>query len=124
MAKVRIKFIFHYYEEENKKIVIVGATGGSAEVGCIIKDINSVNYEYEIICYLDDNKTLWGQKIYNIEVMGGTSMINNFNDDTFFISGIGSQNNFIKKPKIINDWAIDKKICNNNSSFSCCIALR
>lgn len=92
-----------------KKIVIVGATGGSAEVGCIIKDINSVEYEYEIICYLDDNKTLWGQKIYDIEVMGGASMINNFNDDTFFISGIGSQNSFIKKPKIINDWSIDKK---------------
>ena len=87
-----------------KKIVIIGATGGSAIVDDIIKDINKINNEFDILGYLDDNESLWGEIVYGTIVLGGTDLIETFDDDVYFISGIGSQENFKNKPNIINKW--------------------
>ena len=87
-----------------KKIVVIGATGGSADVGDIIKDINKINNEFDILGYLDDNESLWGKIVYDIIVLGGTDLIETFDDDVHFISGIGNQENFKNKPEIINKW--------------------
>ena len=92
-----------------KKIIIIGATGGAADVCSILRDINKHNMEYEILGFLDDNSYFWNKVVYGIKVLGGTEQIKNYPQEVFFISAIGSQLNFKKKPEIIKSWGIEKK---------------
>ena len=53
------------------KIVIIGASGFGREVLWTIKDCNKQSKKYEILGFIDDDKSLWGEMIGIYPVLGG-----------------------------------------------------
>ena len=58
-------------EQELEKIVILGASGFGKEVLFTISDINKTSKKYNVMGFIDDNKSLWNKKINGIKVLGG-----------------------------------------------------
>jgi len=57
------------------KIVIVGCGGLGKEVLMSILDCNNKSKKYEILGFLDDERSLWGKKINNFKVLGGSDWL-------------------------------------------------
>jgi len=53
------------------KIMIVGAGGFGREVLWTLHDCNKKSKKYEILGFIDDNKSLWKKHVNNFPVMGG-----------------------------------------------------
>src|SRR3989338_2649796 len=53
------------------KIVIIGASGFGREVLWTLRDCNKKSKKYDILGFVDDNKSLWGTIIDEIPVLGG-----------------------------------------------------
>ncbi len=53
-----------------KDIVIIGAGGFGREVAWLIEDINKVNNEWNIVGFVDDNKSIQGTEINGYKVVG------------------------------------------------------
>ena len=53
------------------KIVIIGASGFGREVLWTIKDCNKQSKKYEVLGFIDDDKSLWGKVIDEYRVLGG-----------------------------------------------------
>lgn len=55
-----------------KNIIIYGAGGFGREVAWLIERINKVKHEWNILGFIDDNKTeLFGRNINNLQLLGG-----------------------------------------------------
>jgi|TARA_B110000467_G_C18223073_1_gene424182 sugar O-acyltransferase (sialic acid O-acetyltransferase NeuD family) len=86
-----------------KKIIIIGTGGFGREVLWTIKDCNKQSKKYEILGFIDDNRTLVNTKIENLPVLGTTDWIlSNSKIDISYVIGIGdckSRENIINKLK-------------------------
>lgn len=93
-----------------KKIIILGASGGCLDVIDIIEQINAKKKIYKIIGLLDD-KIKKNIEFPNYELLGKFDDVKKYKDkkDVFFVTGIGSDKNFLKKEKIIKRLNINKK---------------
>lgn len=60
-----------------KSVYIIGAGGSGRKVLEIIKDINEVNKEYNILGFIDDDRNLWGSEINGFKVLGGLKYLVN-----------------------------------------------
>jgi sugar O-acyltransferase (sialic acid O-acetyltransferase NeuD family) len=58
-----------------KRIAILGAGGHGRETAQLIKDINKVEPQWELIGYFDDNETIHGQMRNGFPVLGHTDML-------------------------------------------------
>ena len=87
------------------ELVILGATSYS-EIFDLIKDINNVNYKYEVIALLDDNEKLHGKKIEGINIKGCLKLANDFSKNTKFVLGIGSHKTRIIRYHILKRLGI------------------
>ncbi len=58
-------------KEKTVKIIIYGTGGFGREVLTTINDCNKIKKKYEILGFIDDNKSLWGKKIENLPIRGG-----------------------------------------------------
>lgn len=70
--------------------MFLGASTAVHEVCEIIKAINSIQLNYEVIAILDDNASTHGKEIRGVSVLGNLSMVHGFSEDVKFIFGIGS----------------------------------
>lgn len=67
--------------EQRKKVLVIGAGDG----GYIISDILGFEpQKYEIVGYLDDKQSLWGQELRGCQVLGGTDQIMTLKQQGFF----------------------------------------
>ncbi len=89
-----------------KKIIILGTGGNSVDILDTINDINSKEKRYECIGFLDDNESNLGKKIFGIKVLGFLNSAMNYDNDIYFVNGIGSPSNFWKKEEIIKKTQI------------------
>jgi sugar O-acyltransferase (sialic acid O-acetyltransferase NeuD family) len=91
-----------------KKIIVLGATGGCADIVDVIADINrfASSPVYDCVGFLDDNPDLLGARILGVEVVGKFADAAKFEDDCFFVSGIGSPYNFWKRGEILENLEI------------------
>ena len=64
---------------KNTKIVIVGASGFGREALWTIQDCNKIQKKYQIMGFIDDDKSLWGKNIHGIHVLGGLEWFSNAN---------------------------------------------
>jgi len=53
-----------------KKLVIIGAGGFAREVGWLVGDINSVNKEWELLGFIDENTANHGKVLNGVPVLG------------------------------------------------------
>jgi sugar O-acyltransferase (sialic acid O-acetyltransferase NeuD family) len=76
-----------------KDIVIIGAGGFGREVAWLIEDINKVNNEWNIVGFVDDNKSIQGTEINGYKVVGDIDWLEK--QEVFVVNAIG--NPVIKK---------------------------
>lgn len=58
-----------------KRIAILGAGGHGRETAQLIKDINKVRLEWELLGYIDDNEMIHGQVRNGFPVLGSTEIL-------------------------------------------------
>ncbi len=71
------------------KIAIYGAGGFAREVAWLAESCDGVNGSYEVVCFIDDNESLWGQKMNGVSVIGIDAARQQFSD-AMVVSGIGA----------------------------------
>lgn len=74
------------------KIVIVGVGGFGREVAWLIERINSIKPTWDLVGFVDDNKSLMGGNISGYPVVGDSEWLNNQTDDIYAVCAIGSSN--------------------------------
>ena len=70
-----------------KDIVIIGAGGFGREVAWLIEDINKVNNEWNIVGFVDDNKSIQGTQINGYKVVGDIDWLEK--QEVFVVNAIG-----------------------------------
>lgn len=79
-----------------KDIVIIGAGGFGREVAWLIEDINKVNNEWNIVGFVDDNKSIQGTDINGYKVVGDIGWLKE--QELYVVNAIGDP---VAKKKII-----------------------
>jgi sugar O-acyltransferase (sialic acid O-acetyltransferase NeuD family) len=96
-----------------KPIVIYGAGGFGREVLNLLRDINQVQPEWEILGFVEDNPELWGKIINDVPIVGGVSWLANGDETLYIAIGIGSPSakfRVIEKLKQIENLAFPSLI--------------
>lgn len=70
-----------------KDIVIIGAGGFGREVAWLIEDINKVNNEWNIVGFVDDNKSIQGTEINGYKVVGDIDWLKE--QELYVVNAIG-----------------------------------
>jgi sugar O-acyltransferase (sialic acid O-acetyltransferase NeuD family) len=93
---------------KEKDIIILGTGGNCIDILDSINEINEKNDRkvYNCLGFLDDNINMHGKIINGAEVLGSLDDAKKF-PHSFFVNGIGSQNNFWKKKDIISKTKIE-----------------
>ncbi|MCL2365881.1 MAG: acetyltransferase [Oscillospiraceae bacterium] len=101
-----------------KKLVIVGAGGLAREVVWLIQEINKTSAKYELLGYVESNKTKVGTSIDGIPIVGDDSWLLEYKTELNVVIAIGSgvlrnkifeklsANKHLKFPAIISDRVI------------------
>jgi sugar O-acyltransferase (sialic acid O-acetyltransferase NeuD family) len=88
------------------RIVILGTGGNSVDILDTLNDLNdSKGTAYDCAGFLDDNAALWGTLLFGVKVLGPLAAARDF-DDCYFVNGIGSPTNYLKKPAIIEKTGV------------------
>jgi sugar O-acyltransferase (sialic acid O-acetyltransferase NeuD family) len=92
-----------------KKIVILGASGGCFDIVNLINDINKQNKKkkYKIYGFLDDriNK----KAVHGIKILGKFNKAKNYKKKFYFVTAIGNSKNFRSIKSTIEKLKINKK---------------
>ncbi len=72
-----------------KKLIIIGASGFGREVAWLVERINKNRQEWDLLGFIDDNKSLTGEVINGYTVLGTTDCIGE-HLDAFFVCAIGA----------------------------------
>lgn len=86
-----------------KKIVIIGAGGFGREVAWLIKRINQVNMEWNLLGFVDSNEQIHGQEVGGIKVLGGLEYFEGLKEKIYVVCAIGTPNIREKLMKQIED---------------------
>jgi len=86
-------------------IVIIGASGFGKEVAMTIEDCIKDGKNYELLGFIDDDKSLHKKNIYNYPVLGGINWLENKNNMVYCVVAIGNpkiRKNVVEKIKKFN----------------------
>jgi len=73
-----------------KKLVIIGAGGLGREVLQYVKDMNKESSEYEILGFIDENKSLWGSKLNGAYVIGDFSKLSELKEQIHAVCAVAN----------------------------------
>jgi sugar O-acyltransferase (sialic acid O-acetyltransferase NeuD family) len=73
-----------------KAIAIYGAGGHGREILELLRDLNHATAEWEIIGFLSDDQSLWGNEINGVRVLGGQEVLERTTTPVHLAIGIGS----------------------------------
>lgn len=90
-----------------KKLVILGTNGNCVDMLDTIDCINDAEGRtvYECVGFLDDSPALQGKALCGIEILGPLSAASVLSD-CYFVNGIGSPTNYMRKDAIIEKTGI------------------
>ena len=83
-----------------RPVVFLGAATGFHEIAEIIYDINRVKKCYELVAILDDNPEKHGKELGGVKISGNLELAHRWKE-AFFVFGIGSVQNRMKRHEII-----------------------
>lgn len=72
-----------------KKIVIIGAGGFAREVSWLIEDINKQSSEWEMLGFIDKDKSQIGKILNGFPILGDESWFDNQNGEIYAICALG-----------------------------------
>lgn len=82
-----------------KDLIILGAGGAGLDIVSIVKDINKIHTQWNILGFLDDNESLIGSKLLGCNVLGPIDSCVMY-PKAFFVSSIAHPNNRLIRRKI------------------------
>lgn len=86
---------------ETTPIVILGTGGNCIDILDTLLELNQLGTErFECIGFLDDDEEKQGRAIHGVKVLGGLDSAGRY-PDARFVFGIGSPNNFWRRPEIL-----------------------
>ena len=91
------------------RIVLLGATGGCADILDTIQDANDAGARFEVLGFLDDNRELWGSTVLGAPVLGGFARFVDLPADCLFVTGIGSPYNHWRRGAVIAGLGIPRE---------------
>jgi sugar O-acyltransferase (sialic acid O-acetyltransferase NeuD family) len=85
-----------------KRIIILGTGGNCIDILDTISDINSScgTTAYECLGFLDDDVHKLGLNVFGHRVLGPINCAPSYDNNTFFVNGIGSPATFLMRPEI------------------------
>jgi len=89
-----------------KKILIFPFGGNARESVVSILAINEIKRQWDIIGFLDDNRSVWGKICCGIKVIGGREMIGRF-PDAMILAVQGNPDNYLMRKQIIESLGVD-----------------
>jgi sugar O-acyltransferase (sialic acid O-acetyltransferase NeuD family) len=92
-----------------RKIIILGASGGCLDIVNLIDDINKKNkkIKYKIFGFLDDR--IAKKAVHGIKIIGKFADAKNYENKYYFVTAIGSSKNFRSIKDILKNLKINKK---------------
>lgn len=72
-----------------KDIVIYGAGGFGREIACLIKRLNTIKQEWNLLGFIDDGEPVGSKNEYG-EVIGNIDYVNNYQQKLSVVLGIGT----------------------------------
>jgi sugar O-acyltransferase (sialic acid O-acetyltransferase NeuD family) len=92
------------------KIVILGTGGNSVDILDALHDLNDAAGRplYDCVGFLDDNEALWGTLRLGAKVLGPLAAARDL-DGCYFVNGIGSPGNFLKKAAIVSKTGVGRE---------------
>lgn len=91
--------------QETIKVVVIGASGNGLDIIDTLLDINqNLGFvKYECIGFLDDNPDLQNKTVYlGYRVLGKIADFEQFDENIYFITAIGSSKSFLNKVDILS----------------------
>lgn len=73
-----------------KPLLIYGAGGFAREVLALVRDINRLEAQWEVVGFLSDDANSWGQLLNDVPILGGEAELGNYADGVDVALGIGS----------------------------------
>ena len=89
----------------SKKIIIFPFGGNARESLLSILAINCIEKEWDIVGFVDDDRSTWGRVCCGIEVKGGREVLKKFSDAQI-LAVPGNPNNYLKRKNIIKNLGI------------------
>lgn len=73
-----------------KELYIIGSGGFGREVAWLVERVNQVNPSWNLVGFIDDNPNTWGTECNGYEVLGGTEILNNSDDEVWVVCAVGA----------------------------------
>jgi sugar O-acyltransferase (sialic acid O-acetyltransferase NeuD family) len=90
------------------KMLLLFPFGGNAKESLLsILAINSVRQEWDVMGFIDDDRTAHGKEYYGIKVLGGRELLKD-HSDAFVLAVPGSPKGYLRRKSIIESLLIDK----------------
>jgi sugar O-acyltransferase (sialic acid O-acetyltransferase NeuD family) len=83
-----------------KKLLLFPFGGNAKEILTSIIALNKIKPEFDIMGFIDDNPKTWGQSCCGVQVLGGSEILNKYND-ALVLAVPGSPNQYLKRKEII-----------------------
>lgn len=73
-----------------KKLYIIGAGGFGREVAWLVERINCVSKKWELVGFIDDNKSLYGTEQNGYKILGGCDYFESTQEECYVVCCIGA----------------------------------
>ena len=91
---------------DKHQLVILGAGYGCSEALALIKDLNTLRHEYELIAILDDNENLHNTLVDGVLVEGSLSQWDKYPKGVEFVFAIGNFKNRLMRSDLLYKLSI------------------
>ena len=91
---------------DKHQLVILGAGYGCSEALALIKDLNTLQHEYELIAILDDNEKLHNTLVDGVLVEGSLSQWDKYPEGVKFVFAIGNFKNRLMRYDLLDKLSI------------------
>lgn len=91
----------------SKDLIIIGTGGVGRETALIVEEINYVNKEWNLLGFVDDNKSIIGNEINGYEVLGDRTFLESYDQEVYVVCAIA---NHSIKEEIISFISNNKNI--------------
>jgi sugar O-acyltransferase (sialic acid O-acetyltransferase NeuD family) len=91
----------------SKKLLLFPFGGNAKESLLSIFAINEIKHEWDVVGFLDDEKSLHNKDYYGVKVLGGRDVLAN-HPDAFVLAVPGSPKGYLKRKSIIESLSVEK----------------
>ena len=88
-----------------KPVLLFPFGGNAREALSVIREINRVTQEWDVLGFLDDDPALWGQRFAGASVLGSTSLLKEYGD-SWLLAVPGRSQSFTRRLQIIQSLGV------------------